>query len=129
MRGLPLCAGAIIIVRVHVVIVHVHPGQKRRPRRTAHRRRDVRVPKLRPLVPYGPQRLRHEVQRAKLHVLVVSQDKHYVRLTLPGGRHRRQDGRLAAAADALLGGEHVGGDRGAKTGGEEDGEERVDMHF
>lgn len=109
------------------MIVNVHPGEQRRPRRTTHRRRDVRVPELRPLLLDGPQRLRHEVQRAQLHVLVVGQDEHDVRLAFSGRRHRRQNRRLAAAADAR----HVRGQHGAQARGQEDGEERrpTRLHF
>lgn len=57
------------------MIVDVHSGQQRRPGRTAHGRRDVGVPAFGPLRPYRGQRLRHEVQRAQFHVLIVGEDQ------------------------------------------------------
>lgn len=96
MGGLPLGAGAVVVVRVHLVIVHVHSRQQGRPRRTTHGGRNVRVPELGPLVSDGFQRLRHEIQRAQLHVLVVCQDQHDVRLVVaPRGGDRRKDRRFS----------------------------------
>lgn len=88
MRSLPLRTRAIIIVRVHIVIVHVHPREQAGPGRAAHGRGDVSVPECRSLVPHGPQRLGHEVERAQLDILVIGEDEHDVRLALP----RRGDG-------------------------------------
>lgn len=82
MGGLPLGARAVIVVCVHLMIVHIHSRQQGRPRRTTHRGCDVRVPKLSPLVSDGFQRLRHEIQRAQLNVLVVRQDQHDVRFVV-----------------------------------------------
>lgn len=63
-RRLPLCAGAVVVVGEHLVVVNVYAGQQRRPGRTAHRRRGVRVPKLGAAVAQQAQRARHEIQRA-----------------------------------------------------------------
>jgi hypothetical protein len=113
--GLPLRAGAIVVVGVDVVVVDVHPGQERGPRGTAHGRRDVGVPELGALVPDGAQRLRHKVQRAELDVLVVGQDQHDVRLAL-SGRRRGEDGALALAPL----GEHVAGGEGGRRQNQEE---------
>lgn len=89
MRGLPLRARTIIVVRVDLMIVYVHAGEKRRPRRTAHRRGDVGMTKLGALVPYRAQRFRHEIQRAQFNVLIVGQDQDDVGFAFPQRHHRR----------------------------------------
>lgn len=73
--GLPLRRGAVVVVGVDVVVVHVHAGQQAGARRAAHGRRHVRVPELRAAVAQQPQRARHEVQRAELDVLVVGEEE------------------------------------------------------
>ena len=43
MPFLPFYTGTILIVRIHIVIMWVHPSQYGTPRRTAHRRGNKRI--------------------------------------------------------------------------------------
>lgn len=62
MRRLPLGAGAVAVVRVDFVIVHVQAGQHAASRRAAHRRRRVGVSELGSTIAKQLQRPGHEVQ-------------------------------------------------------------------
>lgn len=84
-RGLPLSTWTIIIVRVYVVIVHVHPRQKRGPGRTAHGRCDIGMSELSTLVSYCSQCFWHKIEWTELDVLVVRENQNYVRFAFPRG--------------------------------------------
>lgn len=61
-RRLPARTGAVVVVREHLVVVHVHAGQQAGPGRAAHGRRGVRVPKFGAALLQQPQRARHKVE-------------------------------------------------------------------
>lgn len=96
-------AGTVVVVGVNVVVVDVHPCEKRGPRRAAHRSCDVRVPNFGPLIANRTQRPRHEIQRTQLDVLIVRQNQNYVRFAFPGRRRVVQN----FPVSALLLREHV----------------------
>lgn len=89
MRSLPLGAGTVIIVGVHLMIVHVHSRQQRRPRRTAHRRSDVSMPEFRTLIPDRSHGFRHEIHRAEFDVLIIGEDQDNVGFRAVPGKCQR----------------------------------------
>lgn len=71
----PLSARAVLVIRHHVVVVHVETCENRAPTGTADRRRDESVRELDASLPHDPQRFRHELHRAELDVLIIGDQK------------------------------------------------------
>lgn len=74
-RRLPLWTRAVVVVREHHMVVHIHARQQRRSRWAAHGSGCVGVAELGASIAQQPQGAWHEIERAQLNVLIVGQDE------------------------------------------------------
>lgn len=73
-RCLPISTGAVVVVRKHVMVVHVHPCQDTGTGWTTHGSGGVGVSELSPIISQEAHGAWHKAQRAQFYVLVVGQN-------------------------------------------------------